>query len=224
MAKKRKRYFLMLPTILLIGCSDYYHLAGDTVKYAVFGAPDAELSSQKIAELPYASAYLRVGKSAQAFVVLAYAEDNQLKWVTADHNVIATQNGRLTKTVGFGEDLTRLDDLNLDPLHQGNLLKLDHIDWSGKMFWSTTFRSGLVFNASIKRIGTEEINISDKKYKLMRYDENMYFPHLDEYYTNIFWLDMKNGRVVKSQQLMGPGLAAVEFTELKSYSLDPQKY
>ncbi|WP_140217242.1 YjbF family lipoprotein, partial [Vibrio parahaemolyticus] len=80
-----------------------------TVKEAYNNYVDVELSSQEIQDIPYASAYLKIGNQKQVFVVLAFAEDNpitgvtQLKWVSADKSMIVTENGRIIKTIGLPE-------------------------------------------------------------------------------------------------------------------------
>ena len=53
-----------------------------------------------------ASAYLKVGDAPRAFVVLGFADATSLKWFTADRNMIITRNGRVIKTLGFGNDFS----------------------------------------------------------------------------------------------------------------------
>nr|WED68353.1 YjbF family lipoprotein [Pectobacterium colocasium] len=70
---------------LFIGCADWLFpkcgAGRKTFKLAFFGQDDTHVTAKQVANTPYASAYLKVGKAPQAFVVLAFAEQNQLKWI-----------------------------------------------------------------------------------------------------------------------------------------------
>ncbi|MDY4368039.1 YjbF family lipoprotein [Pectobacterium brasiliense] len=205
-------------SLLLTGCSQNMEQVGKTFKLAFLGQDDTHVTAKQVANTPYASAYLKVGKAPQAFVVLAFAEQNQLKWIGADKNIVATQHGRLVKTQGFGEDITYVDNLQQDPLTLGLLKTSTPMTWQSRVEWAQVFRGGYDTRSVFQARGKEIVKILDASRELLRFDEQVTVPALNESYTNSYWLDPTNGSVVQSQQYMGPGMALVTFTVLKPYA------
>lgn len=205
-------------SILLAGCSQNMEQVGKTFKLAFLGQDDTHVTAKQVANTPYSSAYLKVGKAPQAFVVLAFAEQNQLKWIGADKNIVATQHGRLVKTQGFGEDITYVDNLQEDPLTLGLLKTSTPMTWQSRVEWAQVFRGGYDTRSVFQARGKEIVKILDTSRELLRFDEQVTVPVLNESYTNSYWLDPANGSVVQSQQYMGPDMALVTFTVLKPYA------
>lgn len=204
-------------SILLVGCSQNMNSVGKTFKLAFVGQDDTHVTAKQVTNTPYASAYLKVGKAPQAFVVLAFAEQNQLKWIGADKNMVATQHGRLVKTQGFGEDITYVDNLQQDPLTLGLLKASTPMTWQSRVEWAQVFRGGYETRSVFQARGKETVKILDTSRELLRFDEQVTVPTLNESYTNSYWLDPTNGNVIQSQQYMGPDMALVKFTVLKPY-------
>lgn len=217
MAKVRALIAIPLLSIVLTGCSQNVDQVGKTFKLAFFGQDDTHVTAKQVANTPYASAYLKVGKAPQAFVVLAFAEQNQLKWIGADKNMVSTQQGRLVKTQGFGEDITYVDNLQNDPLALGLLKTSTPMTWQSRVEWAQVFRGGYATTSVFQARGKETVKILDIPRELLRFDEQVTVPALNESYTNSYWLDPASGSVVQSQQYMGPSMALVTFTVLKPY-------
>ncbi|WP_024870929.1 YjbF family lipoprotein [Tolumonas lignilytica] len=203
----------------LSACSNYARDVADTVKLATTGLPDANISPDYIKKLPYASVYIQVDDAAKVFSVLAEVENNkELKWVTADHYLLTTKNGRVIKTIGFSEDITHTSNTDNDPLAQGITMLNTHPKWESTVFWSKVFKSGYKITSEFEPEGVEQIKILDQEKKLIRYDEHCEVAELNYKYTNHFWLDPITNKVVKSEQYMGPGLPVLKITTLKQYS------
>lgn len=217
MAKMNMLIAMPILSILLTGCSQKMESLGKTAKLAFLGQDDTQVSAQQVANVPYASAYLKVGKAPQAFVVLAFAEQQQLKWIAADKNMVVTRHGRLVKTQGFGEDITYVDNLAQDPLALGLLKSATPMKWQTRVEWSQVFRGGYDLTSVFQPRGKERVQILNQSRELIRFDELVTVPALNETYTNSFWLDPANGQVVQSHQYMGPAMALVKFTVLKPY-------
>ncbi|BES84190.1 YjbF family lipoprotein [Pectobacterium araliae] len=217
MAKVNALIAIPLLSVVLTGCSQNVEQVGKTFKLAFLGQDDTHVTAKQVANTPYASAYLKVGKAPQAFVVLAFVEQNQLKWIGADKNIVATQHGRLVKTQGFGEDITNVDNLQQDPLTLGLLKASTPMTWQSRVEWAQVFRGGYETTSVFQARGKETIKILDTSRALLRFDERVTVSTLNESYTNSYWLDPANGSVVQSQQYMGPGMALVTFTVLKPY-------
>ncbi len=217
MPNKQPLWLCLCAISLLAGCARHVTLLGETAKLALLGQPDVQLPTQKIEQLPYASAYLKMGKAPQAFVVLAASEQGQQKWVTADKNMIVTDHGRIVKTIGFGEDIVSVDNLKSDPLALGLLNSETPKQWQTKVAWAQVFRTGHVLVSQFEYKGLEQVTILETSRSLARFDEKVSVSALNHSYTNSYWVDPKNKMVIKSLQYMGPGLAQVQFTILKPY-------
>jgi len=68
--------FIAVSTVCLglSGCSQRISALNDTAKLAFFGSDDVVLSPEQVSANPYASIYVKMEDTAQAFVVLAFAE------------------------------------------------------------------------------------------------------------------------------------------------------
>ena len=71
----------------------------------------------------------------QLFVVLAFAEDGQQKWVTQDQATLVTQHGRLVKTLLGGDNLIEVNNLAADPLIKPAQI-VDGATWTRTMGWT----------------------------------------------------------------------------------------
>lgn len=211
---------LILPvlSLMLTGCSQNMDAFQKTAKLAIWGMDDVQVSAERVAKTPYASAYLKVGNAPQAFVVLAFAENEQLKWIGADRNIVVMQHGRLVKTQGFGEDIARVTNITPDPLAAGLLKSSTPLRWQGKMSWSEVLRGDYAVESVFQAQGKETVTILDKPHQLLKFTEQVSVPALNAEYTNTYWLDPTTGQVVQTWQHMGPDMALVKFTVLKPFA------
>lgn len=100
-----KRLALILICLLLQACSATTKGLGDSLWDSLFGTPGVQLTDDDIQNMPYASQYMQLNGGPQLFVVLAFSENGQQKWVTQDGATIVTQHGRLVKTLLSGDNL-----------------------------------------------------------------------------------------------------------------------
>lgn len=111
-----KRLALILICLLLQACSATTKGTGDSLWDSLFGTPGVQLTDDDIQNMPYASQYMQLNGGPQLFVVLAFSENGQQKWVTQDGATIVTQHGRLVKTLLGGDNLIDVNNLATDPL------------------------------------------------------------------------------------------------------------
>ena len=112
-----KRPALILICLLLQACSATTKELGNSLWDSLFGTPGVQLTDDDIQNMPYASQYMQLNGGPQLFVVLAFAEDGQQKWVTQDQATLVTQHGRLVKTLLGGDNLIEVNNLAAD--HDG---------------------------------------------------------------------------------------------------------
>ncbi|MGO3357339.1 MAG: YjbF family lipoprotein, partial [Oceanisphaera sp.] len=162
------------------------------------------------------------GHGPRVLSALAFAEGEQLKWVTQDKAMVVTQHGRLVSTVGFSHDVTYTANLEKDPLPE--LLQLwqnrdaQGMRWSTEHDWQPGYYSGYQALSRFSYQGHEQVTILDKPVELVKFSEQVIYPKLEVEQNNQFWLSPTTGKVIKSIQFVGPGLPAVEITLLKPFS------
>ena len=219
------RFFMSLGLLLLSGCSATSSDTYATLRYALLGVDDVEVTSEKIRELPYASAYLRVGDNPQALVVLAFADpDGSLSWVSSDNKLFVTKSGRLHKTVGLENDLYLVASSWPDPLQKmvnapDKSLNLDAMSWQYTAEWEKDYLSGYDMRAKFISAVPEKLLILDKSHDVILIDELISVGHDQNSWHNYYWFEPSTGRVLKSQQQLGPDLPVIEMTILKPYAL-----
>ncbi|TGD09043.1 hypothetical protein C9F10_30130, partial [Salmonella enterica subsp. enterica serovar Poona] len=124
-----KRLALILICLLLQACSATTKGLGDSLWDSLFGTPGVELTDDDIQNMPYASQYMPLNGGPQLFVVLAFSENGQQKWVTQDGATIVTQHGRLVKTLLSGDNLIDVNNLAADPLAKPGQI-IDGAPWT----------------------------------------------------------------------------------------------
>ncbi|MFV8450555.1 YjbF family lipoprotein [Vibrio campbellii] len=215
---KWMRLLVILPLLSLVfGCTQKFNDVSATVKEAYSNYIDVELTPEEIEDVPYASAYLKIGAQKQVFVVLAFAELNpltgktQLKWVSADKAMVVTENGHIVKTIGL--QATNLAGVYGDVPDYSD----SPTQYALSYDWSEQYRFG--FQAKVKRSlqGKEAVTTPISSTETDVYTEIVTFPSLEDSVENTYWVD-SDGQVVKTRQHLGPNMVPVELTILKGYS------
>ncbi|MFM5387980.1 YjbF family lipoprotein [Aeromonas veronii] len=218
------RFFLPLGLLLLSGCSTTSSDTYATLRYALLGEDDVQITTEKVHELPYASAYLRVGDNPQALIVLAFADpDGSLSWVSSDNKLFVTKSGRLYKTVGLKNDLYLVASSWPDPLQiianvPDKSLNLDAMSWQYNAEWALDYVSGYKMQAKFISAVPQKLLILDKSHDVVLIDELVIFGQDQSSWHNYYWFERSTGRVLKSQQQLGPDLPVIEMTILKPYA------
>ncbi|MFQ1592419.1 YjbF family lipoprotein [Aeromonas veronii] len=219
------RLFVPLGLLLLSGCSATSSDTYATLRYALLGVDDVQVTAEKVRALPYASAYLRVGDNPQALVVLAFADpDGSLSWVSSDNKLFVTKSGRLYKTVGLENDLYLVASSWPDPLQKmanvhDDVLNLDAMSWQYHAEWEKDYVSGYEMQAKFISAVPEKLLILDKSHDVMLIDELVSFGLGHNSWHNYYWFEPSTGRVLKSHQQLGPDLPVIEMTILKPFAL-----
>ena len=218
LTQKWKRLLVILPAVsLMFGCTQKFNDVSATVQEAYGNYIDVELTPQEIEDVPYASAYLKIGNQKQIFVVLAFAEHNpltgktQLKWVSSDKAMVVTENGHIVKTVN-------LQNNNIAGVYgQVPAYTSSNTEYMLSYDWAEQYRYG--FPAHITRTyqGRDAVNTPIASTPTKLYKESVNFPTLSQSVENLYWVDGQ-GQVVKTRQHLGPKMVPIELTILKGYS------
>lgn len=202
-------------TILLSGCSQRFETVNDTLKEAVFGFDDVNMTTEQIEQLPYASAYFRINDGQQIFMVLAFADVNpennqtQLKWVSSDKAMIVTEQGRIVKTLNLPE-YNLAERASLDGAWQETDHSRSRYDWPASNY-------GFNAESEYTQRGKETIQTPTWTKELAVWEESVNFAALNDSIKNSYWIDADNN-VLKSVQYIGPKMTRIEFSILKPYT------
>ena len=219
------RLFIPWGLLLLSGCSSTSTDTYATLRYAFLGVDDVEVTTEKVRELPYASAYLRVGDNPQALIVLAFADpDGSLSWVSSDNKLFITKAGRLYKTVGLENDLYLTKSSWIDPLKKiadspDKIISPSVMSWQYNSEWERDYLSGYKIRTEFISAVPEKLVILDSSHDVMLIDELVTVEHSHASWHNYYWFEYSTGRILKSQQQLGPDLPVIEMTILKPYAL-----
>lgn len=211
---------VLITSGVLFGCSQRFQDTQDTFQEAFFGRSDIEMSEQKVKDLPYASLYARVNQGPQIFMVLAFVDyipstqSYRLKWLSADGAMLATENGRIVKTLS-------LPGSNLSNLHAPNKPTLHAQQWQATFDWQPDYRFSQEAQVTTHLVGNEKVSslLWEKNTDHIR--ETYKFETTKDIMTSDYWLD-DLGNVVKSAQWLIPEELYVELEILKPYAANQE--
>jgi len=208
-----KRPGIILICLLLQACSGPIKGLGNSLWNSVFGTPGVQLTDEDIRNMPYASQYMQLNNGPQLFVVLAFAENGQQKWVTQDQAVIVTQNYRIVKTHLGTDNLLDVTNLAADPLAKPNQI-IDGTSWTRMMGWTeykqvryATARSVFHWN------GTDTVQLGSDETRVRVLDEEVTTDQKS--WRNRYWVD-EDGVIRQSEQYLGADWFPVKTTLIKA--------
>lgn len=219
--------------ISVSGCSQRISALNDTIKLAFIGDDDVTLNAEQIKANPYASVYVKIEDTPQAFVVLAFAEPKtslspvkmepealELKWLSADKGMLVTVNGRLVKTHNLiAGNLAAVESLEPDPLLLGLHLSSTPKTWTRTIDWQPGYHYGYEVTSTFNLVAQESILINGTPTQALHFNERVSVEALNIEYQNEFWLNPQTGKVIKSHQKIAPDLPFIDITLLKPFAV-----
>ncbi|MGA9619159.1 MAG: YjbF family lipoprotein, partial [Serratia proteamaculans] len=198
---------------LLQACSDTTKGLGSSLWHSMVGDDGIQLTHDEIQNMRYASQYMRINNGPQIFVVLAFDENGQQKWVTQDRSMIVTEHARIVKTTGLGDNLQQVTNLANDPLTNPNQI-IDGASWTRQMAWTehqqvrmATARSTFTWD------GTDTLKVAMSTTPVRVLDEEITAD--GKTWHNRFWVDSE-GHIRQSKQYLGPDYWPVNTILLKA--------
>lgn len=208
-----KRPALIMICLLLQACSSTTKGLGDSLWNSLFGTPGVHLTDDDIQNMPYASQYVQLNNGPQLFVVLAFAENGQQKWVTQDQATLVTQHGRIVKTLLGGDNLLEMNNLAADPLAKPNQI-VDGASWTRTMGW-TEYKQ--VRYATARSVfhwqGTDSVVVGGESTPVRVLDEEVETDQAR--WHNQYWIDSE-GQIRQSVQYLGADFFPVKTTLIKA--------
>lgn len=208
-----QRPAIILCCLLLQACSATTKGLGNTLWNSLFGEPGVHLTDDDIQGMPYASQYMQLNGGPQLFVVLAFAENGQQKWVTQDQATLVTQHGRIVKTLLGGDNLLEVNNLAADPLTRPNQI-IDGASWTRTLGWTEHQQVRYATARSVFRWdGTDSVTVGSEKTQVRVLDETVTTDQTR--WHNRFWVD-DEGQIRQSLQYLGAGFFPVKTTLIKA--------
>lgn len=212
-----KKFCLAGAVILISACSQHRPgILSQTIIQSL-SSQDAFIDRAKVDQVPYASMALTVADGPQAFIVLAWNENNTQKWLTADAKMIATRNGRLIKTLGFSANLLSLESNAPDPL-AAPLTVQEGQRWHAQARWQENGFFAANITSRFSWAGSQDFTVTGvtRRYRVL--EEVMTADTDGTTWQQRYWVDPDSGRIVHSKQILHPHGQTWSLTLLKPYS------
>lgn len=195
-----QRLAILLACLLLQACSGSTKDIGTSLWHSIVGEDGVQLTNDEIQNMRYASQYMRINNGPQIFVVLAYDEEGQQKWVTQDRAMVVTENGRIVKTTSLGDNLQQVTNQASDPLAKANQI-VDGASWTRQMAWTEHQQVRMATaHSTFTWDGTDTLKVASSTTPVRVLDEEV--TASGKTWHNRFWIDSE-GLVRQSKQYLG---------------------
>ncbi len=196
---------LTLVTAFLVSCSSTHRLYMDSLRLAFRSGP--EKSFEDVEQSKVDLLQLKLGNKNPAFLALAYLEDNQYKWVSADHAVFVFHYDKLVKTSGFQNDLLKTSDLEANPLVSKSIASANKWRYTIDV---ANHEYALPVESSFTTEGVEEKTFYGRTFTLQKWVETVRIDQSAPYWDsshewhNIYLVEPVSGYVFYSEQTASP--------------------
>ena len=206
-------FFYLLTILFLTSCASLsseklapsFTYAYESVKNALFGYPDLNITREIVKNIPYASALLKIGKGSQGLVILERVDNNNYAWVSKDNVYIVTRDGRIVRSLGLLNNLTKIRSINQS--FEDLITKPNPVtEYYSYYSFEKPLLLNLKVNVSITNKGVQEIEILGERMKLILIEENITSELIGWKEKNKFWVDPNDYFVWKSIQNISPKL------------------
>lgn len=199
--------------LLLQACSSHIKGLGTSLWQSVTGAGGVQLTDDDIQNMPYASQYMTLNNGPQLFVVLAFSEHGQQKWVTQDRATLVTQHSRLVKTLSLSDNLQSVSNLESDPLAKANQI-IDGASWTRIMGWTEHGQTRYATARSTFRWdGDDTLKVGNDSTPVRVLEEEVVTDAAS--WRNRYWVD-SDGQIRQTKQYLGAGYFPVTTLLLKA--------
>ena len=208
------RFFIMVAvSIMLAGCSNINRLYLETLRLAFF-EDGPSLSLEQVRESRIDFLKVLHGERLPVYMALAYIEDGQDKWVSADHIVVAMDRDKIIRISGLDVDLQYTDNLQGNPLRSEPLSNVNwqyHIDVEDHHF-------GLPVDSQWQRGAPQQVTFYDRTFTVIPVTETVSIDIDEPYWThetswqNVYWLEQDSGQIIYSEQKPKPNSDLMKMT------------
>lgn len=171
-------------------------------RQALVGLPDIELSEDFISKQEFSFARVDLGKGANIIMVLHKIDGNFYTWISGTGEKVITYSGKIVRTEGLVHNVEIFNPDKFKTLPIGNYAGIfDVMFQDPQAFVEQEFSSKLM----------------EGEDNLLIHEENIIIKILDFSYTNLYWIEKKRGKVIKSQQFVHPKLPILTIDFIYKY-------
>lgn len=203
-----RNFILLLSVILLTGCAGTYRAYIDTLSYAFSPPSGAQLTFEQVNAASSDLLYLTHGERPQVVMALAFIEQGQQKWISADQVVVVIEQGRVVRTAGLKNDLLYLTNRGADPLKRLPT-ELFRADWLRLADWRQG-EYGYQIRSEFKAAGQQDLAFFGKTITTLVFEEYLNYPNQPNFvgaktsWRNTYWFDSASGVLLQSRQQLSP--------------------
>lgn len=218
MAMQGTIYRLLILTSLTMlggcGADGVWGNAFQSIKLAVKGAPELEISREEVNQIPFAMISARIGKMPGAILVLAEIRGGANYWMATNNVSLVTKSGRLIRTIGLERDLYFSNFDGGDPLASAPH-KLSHeIKYSGYMELRSPVPDNFAVECTLVPLEPERIIIAELEFETLHLVESCRTSKGWKF-KNHFWVDPFDGFIWQSRQYFLKGYGPMIIKVLK---------
>jgi len=177
--------------------------AFNTIKGAIVGYENDQITPELVSNIPYASSILKIGKGAPGLIILESQNGNEDTWISSDGIYIIFKEGRIVKTNGFYNNLVNFKSL------ENNLKNIVTTKKTESFIYYYSYDEPELMDMKVeverKFIRTEKVKLLMREAELSLIEESISNEYLGWKAVNKFWVD-KNMFVWKSYQSISPKL------------------
>jgi len=161
-----------------------------------------KIPRERAAAVPYASMGLELGSSTQVMLVLGTTMGDELDWFAGENLFVATNHGRVTRTVGLPYDLGGVQPVNTPagPAKgtPGAPLMRSSLDFPDLGVF------GAIAECSRRNMGDDSVQILGASLPTRHIVEHCEVQVLRWKFDNDFWEDRTSGYIWRSRQYIHP--------------------
>jgi hypothetical protein len=198
----------VISVLFIAGCSGTYHAYYDALSYAFKGPEPVELSLQALKQAPADLMYVAHGVRPQAAMALAFNEQNQTKWISADNATLTLEQGRVVRTTGLSNNLLSLNNTAADPLKLG-YQQLNGRAWLRQADWSAG-EFGYTIQSRFTEQGRDTLQYFAQNFNVVHITEQLHYTNSSNFlrynqsWQNHYWFHVETGMLLKTRQQLSP--------------------
>ncbi|NNN45431.1 MULTISPECIES: YjbF family lipoprotein [Vibrio] len=216
---------LLFTLLALVGCAPQTQQLSETLSVALMGVNDERATAEYAQTLPYASLFVGLENDPNALLVLAWAEPGQgeplaLKWVSNQQELVVTEAGRITKTANLVVgNILSVTAKTPDPLSLNLLDPNTPTTWWYQLHWQRDQQNYIEpAKSQFSVYGQQEKTLPTGQHTLLLVEENVTLTASQQHYQNRYWLSPSTGRVIASEQYLGPQGARLTLSIAKPFA------
>lgn len=205
----------VLLAVAASGCGVVGRTSVKTVQMAIQGKPDVQPTAAEISASRYPQIKV-TGPNGGALLVLGNVDAGRQAWYSSERSIVFLRDGLVVGTHGGTPELRRASIDGDNPFHDLRDVR-DGTTVVRRYDVMPGYRFGMTVTGTIRRAGTQEVEILGKVFTLQHYIEELRGHGWKR--SNEYWVDADSGFIRKSRQAIGPE-ASLEIVQLKPYAPD----